>query len=92
MRLSHGKKEDAHCSYSTGHRHCSITRVFHAWKSAILHANSTRKTRVKHSCKKNTHKNTQENTRKFRKFACKTYIQVVIICVYSVYLSSYIAG
>ena len=52
MQLSHGKKEDAHCSYSTGHRHCSITRVFHAWKSAILHANSTRKTRVKHSCKK----------------------------------------
>ena len=36
MRLSHGKKEDAHCSYSTGHRHCSITRVFHAWKSAII--------------------------------------------------------
>ena len=31
-----------HCTYSTGHGHCSITRVFHARKSAILHANSTR--------------------------------------------------
>ena len=31
-----------HCTYSTSHGHCSITRVFHAWKSAILHANSTR--------------------------------------------------
>ena len=38
--------------YSTGHGHCSTTRVFHAWKSAILNANSMRKTRVKHSCKK----------------------------------------
>ena len=104
--------------YSTGHGHCSITRVFHAWKSAmghiqkyqntlclssiiyykhclqsllgltmvsreiennayvkfwrdnkkyygfffffsILHTNSTRKTRVKHSCKKYTRKYTQ---------------------------------
>ena len=34
-------------AYSTGHGHCSIASVFHEWKSAILHANSTRKTRVK---------------------------------------------
>ena len=38
-------------TYSTGHGHCSITRVFHAWKSPILHANSMRKRRVKHLCK-----------------------------------------
>ena len=35
--------------YSTGHGHCRITRMFHAWKSAMLHTNSTRKTSVKHS-------------------------------------------
>ena len=57
-----------HC---TSHGHCSITRVFHGWKSAILHANSTRKTRVKHWCKR-PRKNTRENTRKLGKFACKT--------------------
>lgn len=39
-------------TYSTGHRHCNLTHVFHACKSAILHANSTRKTREKHSCRK----------------------------------------
>ena len=38
--------------YSTGCGHCSITRVFSTWKSSILHANSTRKTRAKHMCKK----------------------------------------
>ena len=38
-------------TYSTGHGHCSITRVFHVWKSAILHTNSTRKRHVKHLCK-----------------------------------------
>ena len=38
--------------YSTGHGHCGITRVFHTWKSATLHANSTIKTRVKQLCKK----------------------------------------
>ena len=38
-------------TYSTGHGRSSITRVFHAWKSAILHANSMRKRRVKHLCK-----------------------------------------
>ena len=38
--------------YSTGCGHCSIRRVFSAWKSSILHANSTRKTRAKHMCKK----------------------------------------
>ena len=59
-------------AYSTGHRHCSITYVFHVWKSAILHANSTGKTLVKHSCKKYTRKDTGENTRKLGKFACKT--------------------
>ena len=37
--------------YSTSHGHCSITRMFHAWKSAMLHTNSTRKTSVKHSWK-----------------------------------------
>ena len=46
-------------AYSTGHRHCSITYVFHVWKSAILHANSTGKTLVKHSCK-NIHAKIQE--------------------------------
>ena len=44
--------------YSTGHGHCSITRVFHAWKSATLHTNS------KYTCK-----DTQENTCKLGKFA-----------------------
>ena len=38
--------------YSTGCGHCSIRRVFSGWKSSILHANSTRKTRAKHTCKK----------------------------------------
>ena len=78
--------------YSTGHGHCSITRVFHAWKSTILHANSMRKTLVKHSCKnihtkihKKIHAN-QEN------LLVKLYTQIVMICMYSVYLSSYIAG
>lgn len=38
--------------YSTGRNNCSVTRVFHACKSAILHANYARNTRVKHACKK----------------------------------------
>ena len=66
--------------YSTSCGHCSVRRVFSAWKSSILHANSTRKTRAKHTCKKNP---------KFTIYISKIYTQIVVICVYSVYLSSY---
>ena len=78
--------------YSTGHRHCSTTRVFHAWKSAILHANSTRKTCVKHSCKKIHAKIDEKIHANKENLRAKLYTQVFIICVYSVYLSFYIAG
>ena len=79
-------------TYSTGQGHCSITRVFHAWKSAKLHANSTRKTLVKHSCK-NVHAKIQEKIHANQEnLRVKLYTQIVTICVYSVYLSSYIAG
>ena len=83
---------DLKLGYSTGHRHCSITRMFHAWKSAIMHANSTRRTLVRPSCKNihaKIHKKIHANKENLH---VKLYMQIVIICMYSVYLSSYIAG
>ena len=76
-------------AYSTGHGHCSIASVFHEWKSAILHANSTRKTRVK--------KYKQNYMRKYTQIfliACKTlHAHCYNLCVFGLLeLNSYIAG
>ena len=66
------------CENSMGHGHCSIASVFHEWKSAILHANSTRKTRVK--------KYKQNYMRKYMQIfliACKTlHAHCYNLCVF----------
>ena len=88
----HAFSQNSSQAYSTSHGHYSITCVFHAWKSAILHANSTRKTRVKHSCKRlhaKIHEKIHVNQENLR---VKLYSHIVKIWEYSVSLSSYIAG
>ena len=79
-------------AYSTGHGHCSIASMFHEWKSAILNANSTRKTRVKHLCEKVHAKLHEKIHINFPNLHVKLYKHIVIVCAYLVYLSSYIAG
>ena len=78
--------------YRPGHGHCSIARMFHEWKSAILHTNSTRKTRMKHSCEKIHAKIHSKIHVNFPNLHVKRYMHIVIICVYLVYLSSNSAG
>ena len=46
----------AYNKYSTGHGNCSITCMFLACKSAILHGNYTSNTSTEQACKKNTQK------------------------------------
>ena len=58
-------------AYSTGHGHCSITHVFHVWKSAI---------RLKHSCKKINTKIYKKIQANFPNLCVQLYTHIVIIC------------